>query len=82
MNSFLGRVAAYRKLIAVAATSGLLAASVLTVATTPAGAVGTSSNSITASSPPSAGSARGTYAASATATSSDKVAITLDSASM
>jgi hypothetical protein len=81
MNSFLGRVAAYRKLIAVAATSGLLAVSVLTVATAPAGAVGTSSNSISASSPPSAGSARGTYAASATATSSDKVAITLDSTS-
>jgi hypothetical protein len=68
-------------LVALAATSGLLVASTLFVAAAPAGAVGTSSNSITASSPPTAGSARGTYAASATATSSDKVAITLDSTS-
>lgn len=81
MKSSFGHVAAMRKLVAVAATSGLVVASALLAATAPAGAVGTSSNSITASSAPSAGSTHGTYAASATATSSDKVAITLDSTS-
>ena len=80
MKSPLVRTMAFT-LVALAATSGLLVASTLFVAAAPAGAVGTSSNSITASSPPTAGSARGTYAASATATSSDKVAITLDSTS-
>jgi hypothetical protein len=64
-----------------AATVALLFASALTVAAVSAGAVGTSSNSISASSAPSAGSARGTYTASATATSGDKVVIALDATS-
>lgn len=81
MNSPLGRVAAFHRLIAAAAMSGLMVVGVLVGVGVPAGAVGTSSNSVTASSPPSAGSARGTYSASATATSTDKVVITLDSTS-
>ena len=44
----------------------------------PAFAAGTTSNSISASSAPGAGSTHGTYTPSATATSGDKVAITLD----
>jgi hypothetical protein len=47
----------------------------------PAFAVGTSSNSISASAAPSAGSTNGTYTPTATATSGDKVAITLNSSS-
>jgi hypothetical protein len=69
------------RLLFLAAVSSLTLAGVFAFATAPAGAVGTSSNTITPSSPPSAGSARGFYDASATATSGDKVAITLDSTS-
>ena len=46
-----------------------------------ASAVGTKANTITASTPPAAGSVHGSYTPSATATSGDKVAITLDAAS-
>ncbi len=81
MKSPPGRVSVVFPLVAVLATSGLLIASVLSLAATSASAVGTSNNSITASSAPSAASARGSYAASATATSGDKVGITLDSTS-
>jgi hypothetical protein len=77
MTSSFRSATSFRKIIVLTATSGLFLAGVLTLAP-PAGAVGTSSNSISASSAPGAGSTRGTYAASATATSGDKVAITLD----
>src|SRR5271163_1477791 len=61
MNSLIGPVTGFRKLIAITAASGLLVASALATSDEPAGAVGASSNSITASSAPSAGSARGSY---------------------
>ncbi len=47
----------------------------------PASAVGTTPNSISVSAAPSAGSTHGTYTPSASATSGDKVAITLDKSS-
>ena len=47
----------------------------------PAFAAGTTSNSISASAAPSAGSTHGTYTPTATATSGDKVAITLNGSS-
>jgi len=47
----------------------------------PASAAGTAANAIAASAAPSAGSARGSYTPSATATSGDKVAITLGTGS-
>lgn len=47
----------------------------------PAFAVGTTSNTISASGAPSAGSTHGTYTPSATATSGDKVVISLDKSS-
>jgi len=46
-----------------------------------ASAVGTKANTITARTPPAAGSVRGSYTPSATATSGDKVVITLDATS-
>jgi large repetitive protein len=48
------------------------------LAAAPAFAVGTNANSISASSAPGAGSTHGTYTPSATASSGDKVAISLD----
>jgi hypothetical protein len=48
------------------------------LAAAPAFAAGTTSNSISASSAPGAGSTHGTYTPAATATSGDKVSITLD----
>jgi hypothetical protein len=47
----------------------------------PALAAGTAANTISASAPPGAGSTHGTYTPSATATSGDKVAITLNGSS-
>jgi hypothetical protein len=84
----LDRVASHRSVRSVfanavaigAATSMLVAGAVLVVAL-PASAAGTSTNTISASSAPSAGSARGTYTPAATATSGDKVVITLASSS-
>jgi hypothetical protein len=67
----LGRVA-----VAAALSVGL-AVSAVSVAS----AVGTTANAITASSAPAAGSAGGSYSPSATATSGDKVVITLGGAS-
>jgi hypothetical protein len=69
------------KFLALAASSAMLIAGFSLLSAAPASAAGTTANTITASSPPGAGSARGTYAASATATSKDTVAITLASAS-
>jgi len=63
-----------------AVTSALLVSGFI-ITSSPASAAGTTSNDISASSAPSAGSARGSYTPSATATSKDKVAITLDKTS-
>lgn len=67
----LGRVA-----VAAALSIGLAVGAVSV-----ASAVGTKANTITARTPPAAGSVRGSYTPSATATSGDKVAITLDATS-
>jgi large repetitive protein len=61
---------------AAAATAIVLGA--VGLAAVPAFAAGTTSNSISAGSAPGAGSTHGTYTPSATASSGDKVAITLD----
>ncbi|HEY1762892.1 MAG TPA: hypothetical protein VGG17_09895 [Acidimicrobiales bacterium] len=55
-----------------------LAVGALGLTALPASAVGTSSNTISASGAPGAGSTHGTYTPSATATSGDKVVISLD----
>jgi hypothetical protein len=65
--------------IATAATAIIMG--VVGLATAPAFAVGTNSNAISASSAPSAGSTHGDYTPTATASSGDKVAITLDKSS-
>jgi hypothetical protein len=62
------------------ATSALLVGGFVLTAS-PASAAGSTANSISASSAPSAGSTKGSYTPSATATSKDKVVITLDKTS-
>jgi hypothetical protein len=67
--------------VAVGATAALLFTSLALIAALPASAAGSSYNAISASSAPKAGSERGTYQASATATSKDTVVISLDKTS-
>ena len=62
-------------------TSALLGSGLLVISSSAASAAGSAANAISASSAPTAGSARGSYTPSATATSQDKVAITLDKTS-
>jgi hypothetical protein len=76
------RVAAslrHRLSTATAATAIVLG--VVGLAAAPALAVGTNANTISASSAPGAGSTRGSYTPTATASSGDKVVITLDKSS-
>jgi Fe-S cluster biogenesis protein NfuA len=61
--------------------SALLIGGFTTLSSSPASAAGSTANTISASSAPSAGSARGTYTPTATATSGDKVVITLEGTS-
>lgn len=66
----------------VLATSlALLVGGAATLVVTPAGASGTTPNTISVSASPSAGSVRGTYTPSAKATSGDNVVISLDTTS-
>ncbi|MHB8378644.1 MAG: hypothetical protein ACYDB2_01840 [Acidimicrobiales bacterium] len=67
--------------LALGATSALLVGGFALFTASPASAAGSAANAIAASSSPSAGSARGTYTPSATATSGDKVVIALASGS-
>jgi hypothetical protein len=67
-----------RKIVTLTATVSLLFVGALALSASPAGAVGTSSNTISTSTAPVAGSARGSYTPTATATSGDKVVVTLD----
>jgi large repetitive protein len=64
-----------------AAAAVAIVLGVVGLAAAPALAAGTTSNAISASGAPSAGSTHGTYTPSATASSGDKVAITLDKGS-
>jgi hypothetical protein len=64
-----------------AAAAAAIVLGIVGLAAAPAFAAGTTSNTISASSAPSAGSTHGTYTPSATASSGDKVAITLDKSS-
>lgn len=64
-----------------AAAAAAIVLGIVGLAAVPTFAAGTTSNTISASAPPSAGSTRGTYTPSATASSGDKVAITLDKSS-
>jgi large repetitive protein len=66
------------RLVAVGATSALLVAGVSLVSATAASAAGSTSNTISVSGAPSAGSEHGSYTPTASATSKDTVAITLD----
>ena len=68
----------WSRFLAIGATSAMLIAGVSLLSAIPASAAGTTSNAISASAAPSAGSDRGTYTPSASATSKDTVAITLD----
>ncbi len=61
--------------------AGVVALGTVVITAVPAFAAGTTSNSISASSAPSAGSERGSYTPNATATSGDTVAVTLDGSS-
>lgn len=67
--------------VALVATSVFLVAGVNFVAAAPASAAGTKANTISAKTPPSAGSAGGTFTTGATATSGDTVIISLDATS-
>jgi hypothetical protein len=69
------------RMVAVGATSALLVAGISLVSATAASAAGTTSNSISVGGAPSAGSERGSYTPSASATSKDTVAVTLDKSS-
>jgi hypothetical protein len=69
------------RLLASAGASALLIAGVSVLSTTPASAAGTTANTISVGSAPAAGSERGSYSPSATATSNDKVVVTLDKTS-
>jgi len=69
-----------KSLISVAA-SVLMIGAISLISTTPASAAGTTANAITVGSAPGAGSARGSYTPTATATSRDKVVVTLDKTS-
>ncbi len=69
------------KTMAMGTALALLFTGVSQMSALPASAAGTTSNTISASSAPGAGSARGTYKASATATSKDTVIISLDKTS-
>jgi hypothetical protein len=64
--------------VSTAAVATAIVLGVVGLAAAPAFAVGTNANTISASSAPSAGSTRGSYTPTATASSGDKVAITLD----
>lgn len=67
------------RVVAMGAATALLVAGAALATALPASAAGTSTNTISVNSAPSAGSARGTYTPVATATSGDKVAVTLAS---
>ncbi len=67
--------------MAVPVLGALLVVGVVGTPAATAGAVGTTANAISAGATPSAGSKGGTFPVSATATSGDKVVITLDSTS-
>jgi len=67
--------------MALGAALALLFTGMSLISTLPASAAGTTSNTISASSAPGAGSERGVYNASATATSKDTVIISLDKTS-
>jgi hypothetical protein len=68
----------WSRFLALGATSAMLIAGVSLVSAMPASAAGSTSNAISASAAPSAGSDHGSYTPSASATSKDTVAITLD----
>ena len=70
-----------RKFSATALASALLIGGAAIAMPTAAFAVGSTANSISVGSAPSAGSVRGSYTPSASATSGDKVAVTLDKTS-
>ena len=69
------------KFVIATATLALLAGGVAVSFASPAGAAGSTANTISASAPPSAGSVRGYFIPSAKATSGDKVVISLDATS-
>jgi len=71
----------FATVVALGATAALVVGSFTLLSSSVAFAAGSAANAISASSAPSAGSARGSYTPSATATSRDKVAITLDRSS-
>jgi hypothetical protein len=88
MENRSGSAARYRiarsagaKLLALGATSAMLIAGFTLLSASPASAAGTTPNTISVSSALNAGSERGTYTPSATATSGDAVVKTLSSAS-
>ncbi len=74
------RFLSVKSLASIAATTLLLSGVIGSVAA-PAGAAGTTANTISASAAPNAGSVRGSYSPSASATSGDKVTVTLASTS-
>jgi hypothetical protein len=65
-------------MLALGATSALMAAGLTFISASPAMATGTTTNTITASKAPAAGSVGGSYTPVASATSGDQVVITLD----
>ncbi|MGB8180559.1 MAG: hypothetical protein WCF63_10410 [Acidimicrobiales bacterium] len=75
------RGASSRRRWSTAAAAIAVVLGVVGLAAAPAFAVGTNANAISASSAPSAGSTHGSYTPSATASSGDKVTITLDKGS-
>lgn len=77
----LRRGASARFRISTVAAATAIVLGVVGLAAAPAFAAGTTSNTISASGAPGAGSTHGTYTPSATASSGDKVAITLDKGS-
>jgi hypothetical protein len=71
----------FAKILALGATSVLLVVGFTFLPSSAAFAAGSTSNTINASTAPAAGSARGSYTPSATATSGDKVVISLNTTS-
>jgi len=72
---------AFSRFAILTTTLALLAGGVAVLFSTPAGAAGTTANTVSASTAPTAGSVRGYYLPSAKATSGDAVTITLDATS-
>ncbi len=72
---------ATRKILAVGSTVAMVVVGLSAFVASPSYAAGTSANTITATSPPSAGSDHGTYVPQAQATSKDVVLIALDKSS-